>query len=372
MANATPADARAGWEVFRASGFEASLDDINHSLVAAGYGRISPRMYRHYHNLASAGYNRYISINRFDVERASQPYESLSSNARYRYFDARAGVRVTFPRGRRLVEAYGRADRVGETGLMLIFDTPEVVAALQKSNKPRLGETVRIDFLDPPRQVDGRILEVEAHKADLVLEVEFTRLQSIAEYVGRTPLQLSRHSIRLIPMADQPDTVDVIGRQLFYLFEVVEAGRAFVNEAARLSSNTDAYAPVARVESLRMSSPLVAILGVPTPVALAVASGLGLLSLAAAWERWRKQRLENNSREVDLQVQRAKAKVEEKKAELQVQILNQAREQFTLTDEHAEEIVSLADRQLFERVIDLSQQQVERAEVRELPSAETD
>ena len=71
MANATTRDARAGFAMYLQSSEGITLDVINARLEASGYGAIAQRTLTHYRKLVSAGFNRYISINRFDVARAS-------------------------------------------------------------------------------------------------------------------------------------------------------------------------------------------------------------------------------------------------------------------------------------------------------------
>ena len=70
MANATPRDTRAGFDIYQSADGAISLDDLNARLARAGYGPVARRTLTHYRHLVEAGYNRYIAINRFDVARA--------------------------------------------------------------------------------------------------------------------------------------------------------------------------------------------------------------------------------------------------------------------------------------------------------------
>lgn len=221
MANISSSTARVGYEIFRSSGCEASKAEINAALKKLGHPPISDRMHRHYRNLCAEGFNRYLSINRFDVARSSQPYEHLSASSRYKYVPSGSGARVTFPRGRRLVEGFGRVERAGETGLVLVFEDADTVKALSGRSRPRLGESVRVDVLDPARQFDARVVDHSEDSGRVVTEVEFERLQSIADITGRTPFALTRSEFRLVSMPEAEATVDLIGRQLFYLFEAL-------------------------------------------------------------------------------------------------------------------------------------------------------
>ncbi|MCP3938386.1 MAG: hypothetical protein GY708_23815 [Actinomycetia bacterium] len=48
MANATPRDTRAGFDLYRSAGGAISLDDLNEQLVEAGYGPVAQRTLTHY------------------------------------------------------------------------------------------------------------------------------------------------------------------------------------------------------------------------------------------------------------------------------------------------------------------------------------
>lgn len=54
MANATPRDTRAGFDIYRAAGGDLSLDELNAQLYEAGYGPVSNRTLDHYRNLTRA------------------------------------------------------------------------------------------------------------------------------------------------------------------------------------------------------------------------------------------------------------------------------------------------------------------------------
>lgn len=362
MANASSADARAGYELFKRSGATASRDVINKRLTQAGYRPISNRMHRHYRNLHAAGSNRYISINRFDVARAAQPYENLASNSRYRYASAKSKVRVTFPRGRRLVEAFGVAEEIGETGLILVFTDSATVRGLMKTeNKPRLNDELRIELIEQSGQFDARIVDVDSSTRKLRLEVEFERLQSIAHYIGRDPLRRQRYSVEVVPAVRGDVTVDVIGRQLYHLFEVLETARSLVNEAADAVKD-GRYAPVTHVHELRMRSPLVVQLGLPEPVAMVLLPALGILSTLLAFERWRKARLENNSRSTQNQVQEARAALDLAVTQARVEIVQRLRKTFRFTGRQSpEELAGLA--QLLDAVKALGEQDVTEAKL---------
>ena len=80
MANATQRDSRAGFTIYRESGGGISRDALNDQLVSAGYGPVSDRTVTHYRSLLVAGFDRYISINRFDVARSASRFEDLGAS----------------------------------------------------------------------------------------------------------------------------------------------------------------------------------------------------------------------------------------------------------------------------------------------------
>lgn len=339
------------------------LVELNKKLAKVGYAPVSRRMYRHYRRLIAAGFNRYISINRFDVARASEPYENLSSNSRYRYTRTTTGVRVTFPRGRRLVEAYGTAEEIGETGLILVFDDLATVRALSaEATKPRVGDELRLELLDPPQQFDARVVDIDrASKKLVTVEVEFERLQSIAEFIGREPLRTYHYEVQLVSETEPEATVDFVGRQVYNLFEIIEVTRALVNEAAEMSRE-DRYAPIPHVHQLTMKSPLYAELGVPAAVAAILTLSFAGLKIAASYEKWRKMRLENNSREVENEVQKAKAELETVTAELGTKVVKTLTSTFDF-DRPLEPSDLTNLRQLNSAVRDLAEQEITDAKV---------
>ncbi len=117
--NATPAAARAGYTMYREAGGDITRDDLNERLLVAGYGPVSERMMSHYRHLLDANFDRYISINRFDVARAAARYEDLGGSPRYRYSPVGEGVRLLIAKGNKLWTAATRVTQLGESGAIL-------------------------------------------------------------------------------------------------------------------------------------------------------------------------------------------------------------------------------------------------------------
>src|SRR4051794_1605791 len=77
MANAPSEDSEVGYDLYRQSGFALSRADLNDRLADEGRKPVSQRTFRHFRALQRAGYDRYVSINRFDVD----PYKAADRSA---------------------------------------------------------------------------------------------------------------------------------------------------------------------------------------------------------------------------------------------------------------------------------------------------
>ena len=179
MPNATSADVRAGWDVFRGNP-SITLDELNRELAATGRGEVHDRTLRHYRALLRAGYERYVSVNRFDVAKASKPYEGASATPRYFYFGVQIPVAMHFDHGDDHLTVDGVAERVGEIGSVITFEADDAVSTLQ-STRPRVSTYVRLDLGTPVRdRVLARVIEVDLDDKTVLIEVEFTRLQPVS------------------------------------------------------------------------------------------------------------------------------------------------------------------------------------------------
>ena len=253
MANASSRDTRAGFDIYRSAGGAISLDELNEQLVEAGYGPVAQRSLTHYRHLMDAGYTRYISINRFDVARASVAYENASAMGRYRYREANVGVRILFAKSNRLFEAFGSATEVGDVGAVIEFDDEVVVEGL-KALKPRAGDMVTLRYLEVGRSVGGRVIDTDLRSSPAHVEVEYARLTSIAEIAGGTPLPTAAVRFRVVGQADEAQTLDLVGRRLYHFFELLEGARSLAN-AAGGHLDQPVYAPPPVLDELRIASP---------------------------------------------------------------------------------------------------------------------
>ena len=324
MANASPRDTRAGFDIFRQAGGDITLADLNQKLLDAGYGPVADRSIKHYRSLLTAGYGRYISINRFDIARASAPYDDASSNPRYRYTDVDTGVLMVIAKGSKLYEAAGRATALGETGAIVRIIDAEYTQGLA-SLKARAGDMVSLRFPESGRSVHGRLVELDLASDPALLEVDYTGLVSLAELEVGLPMPVLRASYRLGGAEDEELTIDVLGRRIYEFFEIVEEARALVNRVASgAGTSAPNYAPPIVLESLRVASPaefVVSLTGLvqhllPVGLLTAVIRGAALfIDKRKVWHEGTGVALDNRAKLAEtelkeLQVEQARAEAE--------------------------------------------------------------
>ena len=197
MANATTRDARAGFAIYLQSFEGTTLEEINARLAASGYGAIAQRTFTHYRKLVNAGFNRYISINRFDVARASRAYENMSSLGRYRYRPTRQEINIIFAKGSRFFEARGYVVEVGDVGAMIEFaDEPQIVG-IQRF-KPSRGDRVILSYAGSIEASTGVVVDSDLESAPVLVEIEHARLISVAEIEDVPSLPTTSFRFKLI------------------------------------------------------------------------------------------------------------------------------------------------------------------------------
>jgi hypothetical protein len=281
VANATTRDAKAGWDIYLSAGGGATLQDINSLLTAAGYHPIHDRTFRHYGNLLRAGYDRYVSINRFDVSRASDPYERTASSSRYSFRTFEVGVSVVFAKANRLIEASGLAEEIGDVGAILRFPDSTTSDALREV-RPATGISIAVRFWDVRRTVTGRIIDSDFVSAVVSIEIEYGQLVSMASLAPQAMETLPPETARFALVADDVDdeTVDVIGRRIFAFFELLEGVRSLVNAAGAVQ-HQPSYADPPVLGALTFSSPVTADI-LMAGQALNLINEVGISSILAA------------------------------------------------------------------------------------------
>ena len=90
-----------GWGLFRESGFTLTRNEVNAQLTDMGLKAIQKRTYDHYGRLVRHGFQRYITINQFDVHQLRNPVWSSALRRRYRLrpSEVEATLRLLDPDG---------------------------------------------------------------------------------------------------------------------------------------------------------------------------------------------------------------------------------------------------------------------------------
>ncbi len=270
MANATRRDARAGFDIYRHRNGNIDLESLNIELYKSGYNHIAQRTLNHYQNLIAAGFNRYISINRFDVARASRPYEDMSKLGRYRYRTINQPVRVKFSKNERDVEIPGRIVKSGDVGAIITFPDESVLEEL-RSRIPRPNMHLNLCTTNAANDINAVVVECDLISSPGLLEVEYDNLVSLAEIIDSMPLKNVLVKFTLESENNNPVAIDVIGKQLHSFFDLIEGVRALLNEAG-IHSEEVAYAAPPIVQEIRVASPAVIILQISSEL-------LGLLAV---------------------------------------------------------------------------------------------
>lgn len=350
MANASPRDTRAGFDLYRSAGGTITLEDLNQKLSDAGYGPVAKRTLDHYRKLVEAGYTRYISINRFDVARAAAPFENASAKGRYDYRGANLGVNVVFAKSSRLFEASGRATEIGEVGAIIEFAESEVVDGLGQM-KPQAGDMVTIRYLEAGRSTSGRVIEVDLKNEPALVEVEYARLLSIADIGVGNELPVADTHFVLSGPEDQVQTLDLVGRRLYLFFELVEGVRALSNSASARQPEP-AYAPPPVLKRLSVASPADLLVELVPQVTSILPLGLIAIVLRMAWDfpAKRKEWLEgtglakqNALTDLEIQMKELELQTKQQEAALRSEMIERVRAAFPTSDLAEEEAAQAID-----------------------------
>ena len=258
MANATYRDARAGFVIYLEHDGEIWRDALNETLQAHGYTPISKRMMTHYANLFRVGFNRYISINRFDVARASRAYDNMASLSRYKYRRVDQDVTVVFENRSTILETRGNLIESGDVGGIVEFSAVDSIEGLTEFNL-RPKNRVALYFPDLQSEINGVVVASDRISRPMLVEIAYERLFSVSEIENLEPLPKDRVCFKLLSNEEETLIVDVIGRRFYYFFEFLEGIRALYNEVSGLSTD-HRYAPPAVVSEISVASPATMVL----------------------------------------------------------------------------------------------------------------
>ncbi len=306
MPNASPQDARAGWDIYLRAGGDISRDDLNSQLRSAGYSDISARTYEHYHRLLRGGFFKYIPINQFDVARSSDPYEVVATQGRYPYRAADVGIQALIAKASSLFEAFGRAIEVADVGAVLLFDDPDVAAGIS-SLKLTSGDMLSLRFLEAGRSVTARVSHSDMNRQIARVDVQYVDVMSIGDITPGSTLDTEDvHFALLSSTEDDSTTMDLAGRRIFHFFELLEGARSLINlVGARQQAPVYAAPPI--LTRLSIASPLNVVVDIATTakdfvpiVALNV-----LMRASSATAKFRNDWLDASLKKEELSRQRA-------------------------------------------------------------------
>ena len=327
MANATTRDARAGYVIYRRALGALTRDEVNEALLEQGHSAVAPRTFGHYRKLYRAAAARYIPINRFDVARASRPYDNFPDLGRYNYRDARGPVTITFPSLPSCPTVIGYATSAGDVGAVIELPRSALPQELL-ARPPRRGESLAIQYGQGPASELATLVDADLDTDPANIEVHHRRLVSLAA-LGVEPLPtLTRAHFTLTAAEDSPTTLDVVGRRLYYFFELIEGVRSLINVAAADTAAAP-YAPPPVVNQVRVSSPAVVTLDVVETIVKIVPWGLLTVYLTRFVTRFpamRREWYEGTQRRVDAQRSEVALAVEKDRQELQSGIISELRD----------------------------------------------
>ena len=355
MANATTRDARAGFAIYRQDSDGISLDQVNARLKKSGFGPIAQRTLAHYRNLVRAGFNRYISINRFDVARSSRAYENLSSLGRYRYHRTYRSVDVLFAKNARILETRGHIVEVGDVGAILEFVDDEIVESLH-AFRPRAGDSVSLRRTGTEIAIDGSVMDIDFKRVPILVEIEYDRLISLDEFIAGILLATHPTWIRISADDNGSPTLDMVGRRLHYFFDLLEGLRAVLNEAGR-QCDREVYAAPPIIQELRLASPALLLLQLPPELVLlmpwTLLSGLYLLpktvEMRKSWHEGTNLKKLGSlidkagaTLDAEVRLQELEVRSKEREESLRDEVIDRVRSQFresTISERHLREII---------------------------------
>lgn len=248
-------DARAGWEIYRNSGFGLSRSEINKRLRTLGYATIAPRTFLHYQRLERRGLRRYMSINRLDTMHVPDPYADESIRSRHAYSRADVPVQLVVHQPAAQGEVFATADALSDFGTELVVTDAEQIRALRKSSIPD-GTPVTVNFLDPPSTTYGRVDFVSTVEPESVrIGVVFEGLIEVQRLIGQTILRTETFYFSVGQSAERPP-LDVVSQEVYWLLNAIESARAIVNQLLSAYGAPDLSVTIPTVEYLKVASPL--------------------------------------------------------------------------------------------------------------------
>jgi hypothetical protein len=318
-------------------------------------------------------------MNRFDVARSATPFENSSSSGRYGYQPADTGVVVLFAKSSRLFEGSGRATEIGDVGAIIEFREARAAVGLGQM-KPQAGDMVSLRFLEAGRSSNGRVIEVDLTSDPPFVEVEYVQLLSIAEIVtGSEPPSTSVHFV-LIGSDVETQTLDLVGRRLYLLFELVEGVRAVSNATSTMQPEPE-YAPPPILRRLSVESPADVLVALAPhlidlmPLGLITAVLTAAFHLPAKRKEWLEgtgQKYANDVTKLEIEEKKLALKVKQEEAALRAGMMSAIRATFASSVISDEEISRMIDEFVLAPLRALGRSGVMSLHLREAPPDERD
>lgn len=268
MANAKPEDTRTGWEIYKASNYSLSLEDLNHALERRGFGQISDRSYRHLRKLERYGYDRYVPTNQLDVETLRDPVWDTPLRSRYLSRRTEMDVIVALLSDGELQLFKGKVVELSELEATIRLTNGDASSWLQKPSKDGKAALVLLGVSNDsqPVVIEDTIPEHD-DTSSVIVTVKFLGVISTNRYIpGEVPLPIAtlRMTIEVENSAFLLNTV----RTLNVVVTAVESVRIGCEEVLANIDSTGRYILTPpEIVTLSRENPIHLVLSTPEKVA---------------------------------------------------------------------------------------------------------
>lgn len=247
-------DAKAGWQIWRQSGFTLARDELNARLEALGHMPVSARTFAHYEKLRRYGYERYVPINQLDVKSLKDPLWDEAVRGRYPVYSDTVGAVITFrgPAGEGLLR--GTTVELSPAYASIRVNEPEHVQRLARPSfvrKLRSGRVV-VSFPLAEDEFPAVVEKVAVQRDVAEVVLRFASPAPVETLTGRTLVPPGTRRVLIEPSAPAPLLSEPV-RKLYWLFQAVDTGKVVCDEFLYESGFGEKYAlsPV-RLHTMRM------------------------------------------------------------------------------------------------------------------------
>ena len=266
--NAKPRDMQAGWAIYRSSGYAATLEQVNDTLVKSGFGPVSERSYTHYKKLHRYGYERYIPINVLDVETHQHPIWGVPLRSRYRSRPAVLdAVLVVVTRDGVVLTLSAETTSLSEVEVDVTLDARSARLALEYLGQLEgTGALIALggSAPDAPRSATIELAGTDPNTGRIALTLSFLSVERQESLAGRVAIAAT--SARVLCAAPDNNSPAQLVRNLMALLDALDVSRMLADEILSLMNPQGGYAlePLT-VERVSMASPIDLIIGLSPP-----------------------------------------------------------------------------------------------------------